>query len=231
MTSTVRAIPKVVLLIALAAVARPVSATITYTSCSSGCGSTAGTYAIWQTASGSAGLAFSMSPVTFAAGNLMSGVYTDPTGTVLTGYNGAPANLILNGTALVQSVGGGGSGIEIVLPANTYAVAFDLTSAPGSSFTYLGAELGDHNVSATNYNIILPSGGGSVQFFGIISSVPLTEIFVGPASGGSAFQINDFELGESSPTPEASSAALIGGGLVLLGALRRRIHKPRGAVA
>jgi hypothetical protein len=233
MTSTVRTIPKLILLVALAALARPVYATISYTSCSSGCGSSTGTYSVWQTASGSAGLTFSMSPATFAAGNLVSGVYSDPTGTVLTGYNGAnPANLILNGTSLMQSVGGGGSGIEIALPANTYAVAFNLASASGSSFTFLGAELGDHNVSATNYNIILPSGGGSVQFFGIISSVPLTEIFVGPASGGSPFQINDFELGEVTPTPEASSAALIGGGLVLLGVLRRRrIHEPDGVLA
>jgi hypothetical protein len=235
MTSTVRAIPKVAFLVALAALARPVSATITYTSCSSGCGSSSGTYSVWQTASGSAGLTFSMSPATFAGGNLVSGIYSDPTGTVLTGYNGTPASLVLNGTALAQSVGGGGSGIEIALPANTYAVAFNVTSAPGSQFTFLGAELGDHNVSATNYNIILPGGGGSVQFFGIISSVPLTELFLGPATGGSAFQINDFELGEagdSTATPEPTSAALIGGGLVLVGVLRRRrIHKPDGAGA
>jgi hypothetical protein len=232
MTSQVRVIPKLILLVALVALARPVYATISYTSCSSGCGSTTGTYSVWQGASGSAGLTFSMSPATFAGGNLVSGIYSDPTGTVLTGYNGAPANLILNGTALLQSVGGGGSGIEIVLPANTYAVAFDLTSATGSQFTYAGVGLGDHNVSSTGYDIILPSNGGSVQFFGIISSVPLTEIFVGPGSGGSPFQINDFELGEVAPTPEASSAALIGGGLVLLGILRRRcIHKPDGAVA
>ena len=233
MTLTVRTIPRLILLLALAALARPVSATITYTSCSSGCGSTSGTYAVWQTASGSGGLTFSMSPAMFAGGNLASGVYNDPAGMVFTGYNGAnPAGLILNGTALAQSVGGGGSGIEIALPANTYAIAFNLTSAAGSTFTFLGAELGDHNVSATNYNISLPSGGGSVQFFGIISSVPLTQLFVGPASGGSPFQINDFELGQATPTPEASSAALIGSGLVLVGILRRRrIHKPDSAVA
>ena len=232
MTLTVRTIPRLIFLVALAALARPVSATITYTSCSSGCGSTSGTYAVWQTAPGSAGLTFSMSPATFAGGNLVSGVYSDPTGTVLTGYNGAPTGLILNGTALAQSVGGGGSGIEIAFPANIYALAFNVTSAPGSIFTYLGAELGDHNVAASNYNIILPSGGGSVQFFGIISSVPLTELFVGPAGGGAAFQINDFELGGATPTPEPASAALIGSGLVLVGVLRRRrIHKPDGAGA
>jgi hypothetical protein len=176
MISTVRAIPKVVLLVALAALAQPASATITYTSCSSGCGSSSGTYAVWQTASGSAGLAFSMSPATFAGGNLVSGIYSDPTGTVLTGYNGAnPDSLIVGGTALVQTVGGGGSGIEIALPANTYAFAMQITTPSGSVFTNPWVSVGDHNVAVTNYNVVIPSG--TVQFFGIISDTPLTQLF------------------------------------------------------
>ena len=231
MKSTVRTIPKVVLLVALAALARPAFATISYTSCSSGCGSSGGTYAVWQTASGSSGLAFSMSAATFAGANLLSGVYSDLTGAVLTGYNGAnPDSLVLSGTALLQTVGGGGSGIEIVLPANTYAFAMSITTPAGSGFTNPWVAVGDHNVGATNYNIIIPSGG-NVQFFGIISDAPLTQVFVGNLTGGSPLQINDFELGGPAPTPEASSAALIGGGLVLVGVLRRRIHKPDGAVA
>lgn len=231
MKTTVRAIPKVLLLVALAALARPVSATITYTSCSSGCGSSSGTYAVWQTASGSGGLTFSMSPSTFAGGNLVSGVYNDPTGTVLTGYNGAPDNLVLSGTALLQTVGGGGSGIEIALPANTYAFAMQITTPAGSVFTNPWIAVGDHNVGGTNYNIIIPSGG-NVQFFGIISDTPLTQLFAGALTGGSPLQINSIELGEVTPTPETSSAALIGTGLVLVGVLRRRrIHKPDGAVS
>ena len=231
MRSTVRTIPQLILLVALAALARPVSATITYTSCSSGCGSASGTYAVWQTASGSGGLTFSMSPATFAGGNLVSGIYNDPTGTVLTGYNGAPDNLVLSGTALLQTVGGGGSGIEIALPANTYAFAMTITTPAGSVFTNPWVAVGDHNVGGTNYNIVIPSGG-NVQFFGIISDAPLTQLFVGALTGGSPLQINSFELGEVTPTPETSSATLIGSGLVLVGILRRRrIHKPDSAVA
>lgn len=231
MTSMVRSFPKVILLLALAAVEQPASATISYTSCSSGCGSSTGTYSVWQNASGSAGLTFSMSPATFAGGNLAGGVYSDPTGTVFAGYNGAPDSLVLSGTALLQTVGGGGSGIEIALPANTYAFAMEITTPAGSLFTNPWVAVGDHNVSATNYNIIIPSGG-NVQFFGIISDAPLTQLFVGSLTGGSPLQINDFELGQSSPTPEASSAALIGGGLVLVGVLRRRhIHKPDSALS
>jgi hypothetical protein len=232
MTSTVRAIPKLIFLVALAVLAPPVSATITYTSCSSGCSSSSGTYTVWQTASGSGGLTFSMSPATFAGGNLVSGVYSDPTGTVLTGYNG-PSTIdtlmSVSGTSLLQSVGSGGSGIEIDLPPNTYAFAMDITTLSG--FGSPMVEIGDHNLNHANYGIVIPSGG-SVQFFAIISSTPLTQLFVGQISSGGHLQINDFELGESSPTPEGSGATLIGGGLVLLGVLRRRrIHKPNGALA
>jgi len=231
MTSTARAIPKAILLIALAALARPVSATITYTSCSSGCSSSSGTYSVWQTASGSGGLTFSMSPETFAGGNLVSGVYSDPTGTVLTGYNAAIIDTLVtvSGTSLLQSLGGGGSGIEINLPANTYAFAMSITTLAG--FGSPVVEIGDHILNNANYGIIIPSGG-SIQFFSIISNTPLTQLFIGQSTSGGRLQINDFELGEATPTPEASSAALIGGGLVLVGVLRRRrIHKPDGAGA
>jgi hypothetical protein len=235
MILTVRAVPKVILLVALAALARPAYATISYAACSSGCGAnTNSTYAVWQNASGSAGLTFSMSPATFAGGNLVSGIYNDPTGTVLTGYNGAnPDSLTVSGASLLQTVGGGGSGIEIALPANTYAFAMEITTPSGSVFTNPWVAVGNHNVGTTNYNIIIPSGG-NVLFFGIISDTPLNELFVGSLAGGSALQINDFELGQATPTstPEASNAVLIGGGLVLLGVLRRRrIHKPDGALA
>jgi hypothetical protein len=228
---SVRVVPKVILLVALAALARPVSAAITYTSCSSGCSSSSGTYAVWQSASGSGGLTFSMSPATFAGGNLVSGIYSDPTGTVLTGYNGASIDTLMTvpGTSLVQSLGGGGSGIEINLPANTYAFAMSITTVSG--FGSPVVEIGDHILNNANYGIIIPSGG-SVQFFAIISDTPLTQLFVGQPTSGGRLQINDFELGEATPTPEPGSAALIGGGLVLVGILRRRrIHKPDGAGA
>jgi hypothetical protein len=236
MTLTVRVILKVSFLVALAALAQPLSATITYSSCSNGCSSSTGTYAAWQAALGSAGLTFSSLPATFAGGNLASGVYTDPSGTVLTGYNGASIDTLMSvsGTSLLQHVGGTNTGMEIALPANTYAFAMEITTPSGSGFTSPWVALGDHNVGHTDYNIVIASGG-NVQFFGLVSDTPLTELFVGPLSGGAPIQINDFELGEStpsSPTPEASSAALIGGGLVLLGVLRRRrIHKPDGVLA
>jgi len=234
MTKLARTIPKLTLLaLLLATLAAPSYASIAYTSCSNGCSSSSGTYTIWQSAPGSAGLSFSVSPVTFASVNLTGGVYSDPSGTMFTGYIGAntiDTAMSVAGTSLLQSVGGTGSGIEILLPANTYAVAFDITTLSGSGFTSLWVALGDHNLSGANYNVIVPSGG-NVQFFGIVSTTPLTELFIGPMSFGGRIQLNDFELGEQSPTPELSSVTLLGSGLLLLGFLRRRIHKPNSAVA
>lgn len=231
MTKFARTIPKLTVLVPLLAVlAAPTYASIAYTSCSSGCSTTSGTYTSWQSAPGSSGLTFSMSPETFAPGLLSGGVYIDPTGTVFTGYSGPSTidtAMIVSGGSLVQSVGGGGAGIEILLPPNTYGVAFNITTLAGFGSPLV--ELGDHVLSNSNYQIIIPSPGGAsnVQFFAITSSTPLTELFVGQSFGGH-LQLNDFEIAE---TPEISSATLLGSGLLLLALLRRRIHKPNSAVA
>jgi hypothetical protein len=234
MMKLARTIPKLTFLaLLLAALAAPTYASIAYTSCSNGCASSSGTYSAWQSAPGSAGLTFSVSPDTFIAGpNLVGGVYTDPTGTIFTSYNGSNIDtaMSVSGTSLLQGISGNGTGLEILLPANTYAVAFDITTLSGSGFTSLWVALGDHNLSGANYNVIVTSGG-NVQFFGIVSTTPLTELFIGPMSFGGRLQLNDFELGEQAPTPELSSVTLMGSGLLLLGFLRRRIHKPNSAVA
>ncbi len=231
MTKFARTIPKLTFLVPLlAALAAPTYASIAYTSCTTGCSTTSGTYASWQSATGSAGLTFSTSLDTFTAGNLASGVYSDPTGTVFTGYSSPTVidtAMFVSGSSLVQSSGGGGAGIEILLPPNTYALAFSITTLSG--FGSPSVELGDHNLSMADYGIIIPTGG-SIQFFSIISTTPLGELFVGQAFGGH-LQLNDFEIGQESPTPELSSVTLMGGGLLLLGLLRRRIHKPNSAVA
>jgi len=224
-----RTIPKLqILALTLAALAAPASASISYTSCSSGCTSNSGTYTIWQTSPGSAGLTFSMSPATFAAGNLVSGVYTDGSGTLFTGYNGGIDTLMsVTGSSLLEGANGVGTGIEILLPANTYALAFNFTMT-GSSFSTYYEAVGDHNVNGTNYSVNV-IGAGSNQFFAITSTAPISELFIGPNSSAGHLQINDFEIGQAAAVPEVSTIVLIGSGLVLLGLVRRnRLRKPRG---
>jgi hypothetical protein len=220
---TIRALATFIL--TLGATALPAFATIQFSYCTSGCSSTTGNYAAWQTGTGSAGLTFSMAPITFAASGLVGGVYTDTSGSVFTGYNGASANaLIVSGTSLAQTVSGSGTGIEIVLPANTFAIAVMINVVSG--FGLPSIAVNNRNLNAANYSMTIPNSS-SPQFFGILSDTALTSIFIGNPGAGGAVKLDSFELGEAAQAPEASTLALIGGGLVLVGFLRRiRIHKP-----
>lgn len=214
--------------LALAILAIPARATIQYSYCSSGCSSTGGSFASWQTAPGSSGLNFSMSPLTFAPGGLSGGIFTDTTGAVFTGYSNATTtnSLTVSGTSLAQTVNGGNSGIEVALPANTYAVAFMLVTVSG--FGSQQIVLNGRDVFSTNYSISVPNAS-SPQFFGILSDTPIASIFVGNLGNlDGKVQINSFELGQASPTPEVSSMLLIGSGLIAIATLgrRRRVSLP-----
>ena len=237
---TIRALPipkrLTLFLAALAALAAPASATIQFSYCSSGCSSTGGSYSAWDTATGSSGLVFSGSPITFSPGGLSSGIYTDGTGTVFTGYSNATTidSLTLSGAALTQTINGSNSGIQISLPSNTYAIAFWATTVSGHAYPMI--ELGDRNLNNANYQLIIPSST-SPQFFGILSDTPLTSLFIGDLGGSDGIlQIQSLELGQNSSaaTPEISSLAFIGTGLLLFGLLLRRrglIQKPNRSLA
>jgi hypothetical protein len=232
MTTLGLSIPKrlTIFMLALAALAAPASATVTYSYCTSGCNvNGSGDYTVWQTAPGSAGLTFSITPVTFATGGLSNGVFTDASGTVITDYNGATIDTGagVNGSSLLQGANGAGTGFEITLPANTYGFAMNITSPNGLTIATGG--LGNHSAYGSPYGITIPSTG-SVQFFGILSDTPIASLFIASTYGGK-LQINSFELGEAAPTPELSSLALIGSGLVLLAIRRRGIQKPDGCLA
>jgi hypothetical protein len=235
MTTAARTIARrlTVFTLAFAALSAPASASMLFSYCSSGCSTTGGSYSSWQTGTGSSGLVFSGSPITFSAGGLASGIYTDGSGTGFTGYSNSSTattdSLTLNGAALAQTTNGKYSGIQITLPSNTYAFAMILSTV--SNFGDQAVEVNGLNLDAANFVVGVPSGG--TQFFGFLSDTPITSIFVGNTDNFSGkLQINSFELGESggggSDTPETSSLVSIGTGLVFCGLLRRRgrIQKP-----
>lgn len=235
---TIRTIPipkrLTIFLTALAALSVPASATIQFSYCSSGCNSTGGDYSAWDTATGSSGLVFSDSPISFTAGGLSGGIYSDGTGVMFTGYSNSSTattdSLTLNGTALAQTINGQYSGIEITLPSNTYAFAMILSTVSG--YGDQAVELNDLNLNSANFTVAVPSGGST--FFGFLSDTPITSIFVGNTDNISGnLQINSFELGAPAPTPEISSLAFIGTGLLAIGLLRRRglIQKPNRPAA
>jgi hypothetical protein len=215
-------------IVALAGLAAPAHATITYTYCDSGCNDNTGTksYTDWRSAPGATGLAFS-SPITFLSGGLNgSGVYTDAgTGTVFTAYNGSNVDtgVAVLGTALAQGNNGSSTGFEIKFPANTYAFAA-IIGACGSAacnnpiFALYTVGQGNHTSFGTNYSLTVPTGGPA-QFFGIVSDTPLDYLFISSAGSYPKIGIDSFEVGQ---TPEISTFLLIGSGLVLMRFLRRR---------
>ena len=102
-------------ILALAGLAAPAHATITYTFCSSSCSDNTGTktYSDWRTAPGATGLSFS-APITFLSGGLdVNGVYTDTsTGTIFTAYSGSNVDgqVAVLGTSLAQGNNGSNTG-------------------------------------------------------------------------------------------------------------------------
>jgi hypothetical protein len=135
-----------------ALVAIPASATISYSSCSSGCGSTSGSYATLPSESGASGLSFS-GQIDFVSGGLSGSpaFYTDSTtGLVFNGYNMTTADALeVSGTELVQTIGSTNTSIELVLPANTFALGMVVgASASASPWVELVSSPSDLNTGA-----------------------------------------------------------------------------------
>ena len=219
-------------IVALAGFAIPARATIAFVYCNdtSHCTSNSGmTFSTFGTAAGGLGYAMS-SPITFVSAGLSGtpAIYVDAgTGTIFAGYSNATTQnsvQIFGSTSLAQTINGPNSGIQITLPANTYTFAMFVSTV--SSFGNPLVELGDRNVSNSNYGLAIPNNSTSV-FFGIISSTPLSSLFIGNLGNDGPVEINSFEVGGPAGTPEVSTFLLIGSGLVVMRFLRRRQQRRR----
>lgn len=224
-------------MLGLALAAIPASATISYTSCSSGCTSTSGSYATMPSQPGATGLAFS-SPITFVSAGLQAtGIYIDTgagtggTGTVFTNYYSSGS--VDNGAQVISSsfvqnyASGTGTGIQITLPAGTYAFAMIVGACESTNcsgwYNSATAALGTQSShSGTSYTV---SVGPSAAFFGIVSNVPITSLFLTSGANSNDLSISSFEIGQEldSPAPEAATFFTMGAGLIGLYFLRRPI--------
>jgi hypothetical protein len=214
-------------LLALAGLAVPAHATVSY--CNSGCSnSNSGmTFSTFDAVAATFGNANS-SPITFVSGGLNgSGIYTDSgTLTGFTGYNNNVQDALqIISTSLGQSVNGANTGIQINLPANTYAFAMMISTVSGFGSPWV--EIGDRTLTNSNFSIVVPADG-TPQFFGIISSTPLNSLFLGNLGNfDGKVDIKSFEVGGPAPTPEISTFLLIGSGLIMMRFLRRRQQRRR----
>ncbi|MEQ1887225.1 MAG: hypothetical protein ABL967_19335 [Bryobacteraceae bacterium] len=206
--------------------ASPASATIAY--CNSGCSnSNSGmNYAAFESVASA--FTFPAAPITFVSGGLNgSGVYLDTSGTSFaSSLNGVGEPLAVSGTALVQtastSPGQGPHSIAISLPADTYAFAMYVTNASGGS----SPNVDIIPVSVNSDYQLFTNSSNSAQFFGIISSTPIGNLYIGNVLGGGPIQINSFMYGTqgapAAETPEVSAFLLTGTGLLALRQISKR---------
>jgi hypothetical protein len=209
----------------------PASATIAYSSCTSGCSDTSGSYATLPTEPGTTNLTFS-SQFTFSTG--LSGnpaTYTElTTGTTFNGFNGSTqSSLTVTGSNLVQTLGGTGTSIQIALPANTYALAFVVGANSGlSPWIELVNSPGDLNLGANaQYQEVIPDSLHP-QFVAIVSDTAIASVFVWDSGGSGVLNLQSFEIGTESgdigtgDVPEPSTLFTLGGGFLGLFFWHRR---------
>lgn len=129
----------------------------------------------------------------------------------------------VTGNVLQQNVYGGNTSIETVLPTGLiYAYAFNISVASGSAFPCIELISGPPVTGGACNNQLNISSSSDTEFVGVISTTPLTDVFVGTYSGSPGdLQIKDFELGQAQ-TPEVSTLLLIGTGLITLRLVHRR---------
>jgi hypothetical protein len=138
------------------------------------------------------------------------------------------ANLALNGTRLSQSSGYGGSNSSIVLdlPATVSIVAMHLSATIFGPYCHEAP--GTTNCLGGQFTL-----DPTVSFFGVISDAPLADFQLRRTAGGGTnlLMISDISVssGASAATPEPSTFALIGSGLILFPLISRR--KRRSAQA
>jgi hypothetical protein len=226
-------------ILGLAVLAAPAHATLSFFNGGTSAGTAATEISLFNAAA--AALNFPEPLTNFASALTGSpAIYTDPTtGTEFFGFdlsgsvNGVQDGLTGVGTQLQQLNHGG---IIEVLGFSSTTLAFaanvQLTSGglSGTGNYCLEVNVTSFNQGGSCNLTFSPTSLTDVEFIGLVSSIPITSVWIGPVGGlynSETTAIVNSEIGDQmgtgggSDTPEAATMAMIGGGLMLLGGARR----------
>jgi hypothetical protein len=158
----------------------------------------------------------------FLGSTVSGGAVTNVAGS---GLNFSGPNILVDGSTL-SITPGVGSGMQVALPANVYALGMYLISTSITRNWTYGPTGG--TISIANDSTI---------FLGVMSTTPLTSfptITLTAQQNSSGVSVVNFRIGtegappSSSETPEPSTFALIGSGLILFPLIaRRKRRQPR----
>jgi hypothetical protein len=150
------------------------------------------------------------SGLTFAGGGTLSTITT----TINPGGSW-PAGNILKGFS-------NGGEIDITLPTGTLAF--------GASFGELGGSIATITLSGNgggSFSYQVSPASGVPVYIGVSSTSAFTSIKIAADFGFEDLALDNFSFGTGAETPEVATMVLMGSGLVMLAAIRRRVQKRR----
>jgi hypothetical protein len=207
------------LLVIATLLAVPAEATTTYYVGSS-------TEASFNTALG--GLTLLDPALTFSSGDLSAGVgILNASGTGIdflgfdTAFSGCCGPLGFTVSSGTLTAANAAELVEVTFPASgIYAFAIHITMTAGTNVNWCLSST--PSLTACD-NSVLNSTTSNIQFFGIVSSAPITApLYIRPQSGIPTLVLTNFEAFGPSQVPEPRTMLLVGLGLIILPLLRRR---------
>jgi len=104
--------------------------------------------------------------------------------------------------------------------AGIYAFGFHITMTSGAGSWFISLTPGGTDFSVTN------TSPANVQFFGFVSSSPVTApLYIRNSGGNPTMVLPDFEAYSITPAPEPRTMLLVGLGMVILGLGRWKVRQ------